>query len=278
MNILVLGSDIAGSAREATERQEATGEHEPQDADTIMLIHIPADRHKVFGISIMRDNWVNIPGYGVMKINAGLQLAGPKLVVATVESLLHTHIDHYVMTDFGGFKAFVDAVGGIDVDVPVPFTSTVPYTATFETQHTFTKGVNRLDGEAALQFVRERHAFPDGDYQRVRNQQAFVRAMMALILSSGRARDAVNAIALIALASPVLTVDSGFDPTAMAALAYALRGTDPAAAVFFTLPTAGTGFSAGGQSIVLPDYGGIEEVAAALAADGLDDYAAAHGL
>ncbi|WP_415856275.1 LCP family protein [Sinomonas sp. G460-2] len=278
MNILVLGSDISGSAREATEQQEATGGSAPQDADTIMLIHVPADRHQIYGISIMRDNWVNIPGYGVMKINAGLQLAGPKLVVATVESLLHTHIDHYVMTDFGGLKAFVDAVGGVDVDVPIPFTATVPFTAAPGTEHTFTQGINHVDGEAALQFVRERHAFVDGDYQRVRDQQAFVRALMVRLLSTGTVRDAASAIRIVAIASFVLTVDQGFDPTTLATLAYALRVTDPAASVFFTLPTAGTGFSANGQSIVLPDYGGIAEVAAALAADRLGDYAAAHGL
>lgn len=279
MNILVIGSDISGSAREATEQQEATGASAPQDADTIMLIHVPADRHKVYGISIMRDNWVNIPGYGVMKINAGLQLAGPKLVVATVEALLHTHIDHYLMTDFGGIKAFVDTIGGVDVDVPIPFTATVPFTAPAGTEHTFTPGINHLDGEASLQFVRERHAFADGDYQRVRDQQVFVRALMVRLLSSGTVHDAASAIRIVGLASSVLTVDQGFDPIMLATVAYALRGTDPAASVFFTLPTAGTGTSPDGQqSIVVPDYAGIAEVAAALAADGLADYAAAHGL
>jgi hypothetical protein len=64
----------------------------------------------------------------------------------------------------------------------------------------------------------------------------------------------------------------------MAAMGYALRSTDLAGSVFFTLPTAGTGFSPDGQSIVVPDEAGIAEVAAALGSDTLGAYAAAHGL
>jgi LCP family protein required for cell wall assembly len=238
----------------------------------IMLIHLPADRQKVFGISIMRDNWVTIPGYGESKINAGLALGGPQLVVDTVSSLLNVHIDHYMMTDFDNFKILTDALGGIEVNV------TLPFTATFDTHHTFTPGINKLDGQAALEFVRERYAFPDGDYQRVRDQQTFMRGIMNLLLSTGKVRDPATAIALIALVAPHLTVDPSFDSTTMAAMGFALRHLDPAAAVFFTLPTLGTGTSPDGQSIVIPDYPGIAEVGAALRGDSMDAYVAAHRL
>ncbi|WP_323277427.1 LCP family protein [Sinomonas terricola] len=272
MNILVLGSDIRGSAQQAVQSQAASGGIADERSDMIMLIHVPADRSKVYGISIMRDNWVAIPGYANAKINASLSLGGPPLVVATVESLLKTHIDHYVMTDFDGFKAIVDVLGGVTVDV------TRPFTATFDTHHAFTPGPNKLDGQAALEFVRERYAFPDGDFQRVRDQQTFVRSLIVQLLSTGTVRDASSAIAIIAVAAPHLVVDQHFDPTTLAALAYALRGVDPASSVFFTLPTAGTGTSPDGQSIVVPDYRGIAEVSAALASDGLAAYAAAHHL
>jgi LCP family protein required for cell wall assembly len=272
MNILVLGSDIRGNAREALQRQEATGERADQRSDMIMLVHIPADRRKVYGISIMRDSWVKIPGHSDSRINESLTLGGPRLVADTVSSLLNTHIDHYAMLDFDGFKKLTDALGGIDVNV------TVPFTATFETQHTFTPGMNKLDGQAALEFVRERKAFPDGDYQRVRNQQTYVRSVIAQLLHAGKFNDPAITRELIKVISPHLIVDPGFDATALATVAYALRGTDPAASVFFTLPTAGTGTSPDGESIVLPDYGGIAEVAAALKADGLAGYAEAHGL
>lgn len=272
LNILVMGSDIRGSAQQAVQGQAATGGVTDQRSDMIMLIHIPADRRRVYGISIMRDNWVAIPGYGDSKINAGLGLGGPQLVVDTVSALLKTHIDHYVLTDFDGFRALTDAIGGVTVNV------TVPFTADFDTHHTFTAGPNKLDGEAALEFVRERYAFPDGDYQRVRDQQAFLHAVITQLLGTGRVRDPASAIAIIAAVAPHLIVDKGLDLTGLAALGYALRGVDPASSVFFTLPTAGTGTSPDGQSIVVPDYQGIAEVSAALASDGLAAYAAAHGL
>ncbi|WP_077488437.1 LCP family protein [Sinomonas mesophila] len=272
LNVLVIGSDIRGNAREAADRQAATGERADHRADMLMLMHIPADRQRAYGISIMRDTWVSIPGYGQSKVNASLEIGGPPLVVETVGTLLNTRIDHYVMIDFEGFKVLTDALGGIDVDVAVPFT------ATHDTGHTFTPGINRLGGQAALEFVRERYAFIDGDYQRVRNQQAFVRGIMAHMLGTGKVMDPASAIGVIGAVAPYVTTEPGFDAMAMATLAFGLRGIDPAASVFFTLPTAGTGFSADGQSIVLPDYAGIAAVRDALAVDGMAAYAAARGL
>ncbi|WP_332602681.1 LCP family protein [Arthrobacter sp. S2(2024)] len=269
MNILVIGSDSRENAKEENNQTITTGQASDQRSDCLMLIHVPADRHKVYGISIMRDNWVDIPGYGASKVNSALGLGGTPLVVRTVESLLGAHVDHTVMLDFHGFKLLTDALGGIDVNVTLPFTSTI------ETQHQFVAGINHLDGQAALEFVRERHAFVDGDYQRVRDQQTFLRAL--LVKLSGGVQNPAGVLGLVQFAANDLTVDDGFDPMSVAILAYGLRTVDPTASVFFTLPTAGTGTSPDGQSIVLPDYAGIGEVAAALRDDTLPQYVAAHG-
>ncbi|MCZ9884235.1 LCP family protein [Arthrobacter sp. B2a2-09] len=269
MNILVIGSDSRANARDQNNQTVTTGQSSDQRSDCLMLIHVPADRQKVYGISIMRDNWVNIPGYGAAKINASLEVGGIPLVVQTVETLLGTHIDHTVMLDFQGFKVLTDALGGIDVNV------TLPFTADFDTHHVFVAGVNHLDGEAALEFVRERYAFVDGDYQRVRNQQTFLHALLTKLRGGIQTPAAV--LGLVNFATNYLTVDQGYDPAAVAILAYALRTVDPGASVFFTLPTAGTGTSADGQSIVVPDYAGIGQVAAALRDGTLPEYVAAHG-
>lgn len=269
MNILVIGSDSRANARDQNNQTVTTGQSSDQRSDCLMLIHVPADRHKVYGISIMRDNWVDIPGYGASKINASLEVGGIPLVVRTVETLLGTHIDHTVMLDFEGFKVLTDGLGGIDVNV------TLPFTASFDTHHTFVAGVNHLDGEAALEFVRERYSFVDGDYQRVRDQQTFLRALLAKL--SGGVQTPAGVLGLVQFAANYLTVDQGYDPAAVAILAYGLRTVDPKASVFFTMPTAGTGTSPDGQSIVLPDYAGIGEVAAALRDDTLPEYVAAHG-
>jgi len=267
MNILVIGSDTRDvPAREAAAHTAATGEPSDQRADTLMVVHVPADRRSLYLISINRDNWVDIPGFGSAKINAGLQYGGIDLETATVQQLLGITIDHTLMLDFGGFKILVDGLGGIDVNVPIAFQSTI------DTQHVFSAGMNHLDGQAALEFSRERHAFTDGDFQRVRDQQIMLRAILSRLTAGGALND-VNAVrSLVDFASCCLTVDRGFDPVQAAMLAYSLRNLDVNAIGTMTLPTAGSGFVAG-QSVLFPDYGGIAAVGAALREGRIADFA-----
>ncbi|KRE66375.1 LCP family protein [Arthrobacter sp. Soil761] len=267
MNILVIGSDIRDTpARDAAAHTAATGEPSDQRADTLMVVHVPADRRNLYLVSINRDNWVDIPGFGSAKINSALQYGGIDLQTATVQQLLGITIDHTLMLDFGGFKLLVDGLGGIDVNVPMSFQSSI------ETQHVFTQGMNHLDGQAALEFSRERYAFSDGDFQRVRDQQIMLRAILARLTGGGALND-VNAVrSLVDFASCCLTVDKGFDPVQAAILAYSLRNLDVNAIGTMTLPTAGSGFVAG-QSVLFPDYGGIAAVGAALREGRIGDFA-----
>ena len=267
MNILVIGSDTRDvPAREAAAHTAATGEPQDQRADTLMVVHVPADRRSLYLISINRDNWVDIPGFGSAKINAALQYGGIDMQTATVQQLLGITIDHTLMLDFGGFKILVDGLGGIDVNVPIPFQSTI------DTEHVFSAGVNHLDGQAALEFSRERHAFTDGDLQRVRDQQIMLRAILGRLTAGGALND-VNAVrSLVDFASCCLTVDRGFDPLQAAMLAYSLRNLDVNAIGTMTLPTLGSGFVAG-QSVLFPDYGGIAAVGAALREGRIADFA-----
>jgi anionic cell wall polymer biosynthesis LytR-Cps2A-Psr (LCP) family protein len=117
MNILVMGSDTRGSADLDVDMQASTD----QRADTLMLVHIPADRKNVYAVSLMRDLWVEIPGKGESKINSALAQGGVPLMVQTVESLFQQRIDHVAMVDFEGFKGLTDALGGVEVDVKIPF-------------------------------------------------------------------------------------------------------------------------------------------------------------
>jgi LCP family protein required for cell wall assembly len=269
MNILLIGSDSRGNAREQAAITQTTGAYQDQRADSIMLVHVPADRRSVHVVSIMRDLYVNIPGYGASKINDSLLVGGIPLVAQTVGNLMGMHIDHTIMLDFNGFRALTDELGGIDVDVALPFQST------HDTEHVFTKGINHLDGQAALEFVRERYAFGDGDYQRVRNQQTFLRAVLARLTSNGVLTDVTAVRALVNFAGNYLTVDQGFDPAGVAVLAYAMRGINPASYVSLTLPTAGPGITAGGASVIFPDYDGIAQVAAAMREGRLPEYISA---
>ena len=268
LNILLIGSDSRVNERAAA----AAGSTSDQRGDALVLIHIPADRQGMYGVSIMRDLWVDIPGYGKAKVNAGLELGGLPLMTRTVEALLGQHIDHTVMLDFQGFAAMTDALGGVDVDVERSFTGTV------DDKVHFPAGVNRLNGLEALAFVRERHAFTDGDFQRVRNQQIFLKAVMTKMASDGGLADRDTVRKLVRTVLPHVTLDASFTAESLENLAFSLRNTDPARAVFFTLPTAGMGFSRDGQSIVLQDPAATAAVSAALRSETLAGYAAAHQL
>ena len=91
LNILLIGSDSRVNDRAVA----ASGGTSDQRGDALVFIHLPADRQNVYGISIMRDLWVDIPGYGAAKVNAGLELGGVPLMTQTVESLLgQTHRPH----------------------------------------------------------------------------------------------------------------------------------------------------------------------------------------
>lgn len=271
MNLLIIGSDSRGDSR-AEEAQAAAGTPADQRADVLMLVHIPADRQKIYGISIMRDTWVAIPGYGEAKINAGLELGGRPLMVRTVEGLFNTRIDHTVMVDFKGFWDATNALGGVDVNVTVPFTST------HDTRHNFPAGVNRLDGGAALEFVRERYAFADGDFQRIRNQQTFLKAFISKFMSAGTLSNPETVMGVVNALRPHLQVDQGFTPEVMVRLGYSLRDVGPEDAILFRLPDGGFGFSTDGQSIVYQNPGAVGAISAALASGTLADYVAANGL
>ncbi len=267
MTVLLIGSDSRENAREQEAAARASGAYQDQRADSLMLVHVPADRRSVHVVSIMRDLYVNIPGYGYSKINDSLLVGGIPLVMQTVGQLMGTSIDHTIMLDFNGFRSLTDNLGGIDVDVTVPFQST------HDTGHVFTPGINHLDGQAALEFVRERYAFVDGDYQRVRNQQTYLRAVLARLTAGGALNDVTAVRALVGFAGNYLTVNQGFDPVSVAILAYAMRGIDPNSIVSMTLPTAGAGMAPGGASVVFPDYGGIAAMAAAMREGRLPEYA-----
>lgn len=256
-NILLLGTDTRG---EVVSIDDIAG----QRSDTMMVAHIPADRQGVTVMSIMRDCWVEISGHGMAKVNAALAYGGVPLAVQTVESLIGVPIDHVAIFDFTGFIGVTDAVGGVDIDNPTEFDS----------YHlrgtTFAQGRIHLDGAQALAFARERYAFIDGDYTRVRNQQAFIAALLDKVLSSDTALNPGRVSSTLDAITPYLKVDTGFTSAYVAGLALELRDLDKADITFFTMPTLGTGTSDDGQSIVLVDPEGLAEVRAGFANDALD--------
>ena len=270
MNILVMGSDTRGTDDVDVETAGATD----QRADTLMLVHIPADRKNVYAVSLMRDLWVTIPGKGESKINAALAYGGVPLMVQTVESLFQQRIDHVAMVDFEGFKGLTDALGGVEVDIKIPF---APGSGPMK-GHFYAAGKQTLNGDEALAFVRERKSFSDGDYQRVRNQQAYLKSIISKTIARETLTNPVTVNSMVSAVSPYVSVDKGFDAAAIGNLALGLKDIRANDTVMFTLPTLGTGTSADGQSIVVPDTKAMADIASALSKDELGAYVAAHAL
>ncbi|MDP9904630.1 LCP family protein [Arthrobacter bambusae] len=266
LNILLLGSDSRG----ATETDAVNGSATDQRSDTLMLLHIPADRKNIYTISLMRDTWVPVPGHGEAKINAALAFGGVPLMVQTVEAFLKQRIDHVAMINFDGFEGLTNSLGGVNVNVTFPFTSSDDPNLHFNAGH------NTLSGQQALSFVRERYAFPDGDYQRVRNQQAFIKGLVAKTINANTLSNPVTISNMVGAFSPYVAVDSGLDAATIAKLAFELKDIRQQDMVMFTLPTRGTGTSTDGQSIVLTDPAQIGKVTKALSEDKLGDYVAAN--
>lgn len=259
-NILVLGSDTRGAHN--TSITDLTG----QRSDVIMVVHIPANHEGVWVMSIMRDSWLEIPGHGEAKINAALSWGGVPLAVQTVESLIKTRIDHVAVVDFAGFQAITDALGGVEIDNPVSFVSSKL------TGHTFAAGKQIVTGEEALAYVRERYAFFDGDFTRVRNQQRFFKAMLSTIMSSRTATDPTTLTRLVEEVTPWIAVDDGLDFAYLTGLELQLLNLHGSDLTFFNLPTSGTGTSADGQSIVTIDTGALPPLQQAFQTDTLDEY------
>lgn len=168
INVLLLGSD-------------ARIDGYPPRSDTMILVHVPADRQRVHAVSIPRDSLVPIPACRVGGktlparvglINSVFPIAGVSCVVKTLEMLTGVRIDRTVVIDFAGFRRMVDAVGGVPVRLPVSVSDP-------KSGLRLPPGEHRLDGRQALAYVRLRHGLGDGsDLARVKRQQQFLAAFM----------------------------------------------------------------------------------------------------
>ncbi|MBT1623065.1 LCP family protein [Curtobacterium flaccumfaciens pv. oortii] len=251
-NILLVGSD------RRTKDDPDVGNAPGGRSDVLMLAHVPADRRAVYLMSIMRDSWVDVPGHGRAKINAAYAWGGIPLTVQTVEQLLDVRVDHVAEIGFGGFKGMTDALGGVTVDSSRAFDAR---------GHDFVAGANRLDGDAALAFVRERYSFADADHTRVRNQQAFMRGIAqglfsrGTITNPGRIQDFVTATSKHLAVDPELTFPTLVD------LGWSLRDLRPDDLKTFTVPTAGSGTAPDGQSYVTLNDLEVRSLSQALRSD-----------
>jgi LCP family protein required for cell wall assembly len=231
----------------------------------MLVIRISGDREHITAMSIMRDSWVEIPGRSENKINAALAIGGVPLTVATVENLLDTRIDHVAVLDFEGFAAITDVLGGVTVDNERAFTPvTLPDVR-------FPQGEVTLNGEQALAYVRERMAFASGDFQRVRNQQAYVKGLAKKILDTNVIQDSQRIKSLFQAMSPYFARDEALTADLIIRSGGSLRDVTSEDIMFFTMPNLGTG-TRGGQSVVVVDVDEVEVIKGLLQEDLIHTY------
>ena len=251
LNYVLLGSDSRDPGNEGNGR-----------SDTIMVVHLNAERTKAYIISFPRDMYVDIPGYGKNKINAAFAFGGAPLAVRTLEGLTGVRMDHVVLIDFEGFIRLTEDLHGVTVINKNAFSS-----------HGFhyPKGKITIGGEEALRFVRERKQLPGGDLARAENQRNVIKAIVEKGLSAETISDPATFVSFIGNVAKHLTVDNGLTEGEIrrAALSLRLTGED---IELMQAPISGFSTAGDGQSIDVVDKAKMAEMSAALKKDKLSEY------
>jgi LCP family protein required for cell wall assembly len=225
---------------------------------------VQGDRKAAQVVSIPRDTWVPIPGHGPAKINAAFSWGGMPLMVRTVEALSGLKIDHVAIVDFDGFKQLTDDLGGVDITIPK---------ATKDERATWTPGEHHMDGATALNYVRQRHNLPGGDFDRVKRQQNWIRAVVGKLGSSGTLRNPVALDRALTTLSKSVSTDAGFGMDMIGDLVTSLSGVKKGGLQFLTMPNDGSGWSPDGkQSIVKIDRASAGALFKAVRVDRVTDW------
>ena len=168
LSILLLGVDTG-----------AEGRIDKGNSDTMILATVNKDQEKVQLVSIPRDTMAKMQykssnKFNIQKINAAYNLGSSSMAISTVEELINVPIDYYVTIDMSALSKIVDAVGGIDVDVPFSFN--------YDWQN-FKKGKMHINGKQALAYARMRYEDPDNDYGRQKRQQQVIKGIVNSAMS-----------------------------------------------------------------------------------------------
>ncbi|WP_336209766.1 LCP family protein [Nonomuraea sp. LPB2021202275-12-8] len=220
LNVLLVGTDSqAGTPRF---RKGAR-------TDTMIVLHLPADRRKVTVVSIPRDSIVEIPRCGSAPartdmINSAFDRGGLSCAVKTVETLTGIRIDHMIEVEFAGFVQLVDALGGVEVKLERPVDDP-------KSKLKLPAGRNLLNGETALGYMRLRNYGDGSDIGRIKRQQQLLYAMAKkakLVLT-----DPAQLRAFLAEAAKSVRTDEALDLETMAGIASSAQGSSVS---FRTIP------------------------------------------
>lgn len=250
MNVLLVGTDGRDKITPEERKKYHLGGAPCHCTDTIMIVHISADRDRASVVSLPRDSYAETPAHTdaitgqrhaghPIKLNAAYAEGGPQLTVRTVEQMTHVKIDHYLEVDFTSFMKTVDELGGVRICTAEPLKDS--YTGL-----DLPAGNHTLTGGEALQYVRSRHIDGASDLGRMKRQQRFLAALVDRATSSGvllnplRFRDVIRAV----LGS--VRADTGFGADELLDLGRAMRTFSPSSSEFTTVPIGQMGYAVKG--------------------------------
>jgi LCP family protein required for cell wall assembly len=218
-NLLVIGNDDRSTMTDKEIHQLKTGwDGGSLATDTMIIVHVPADGSKATLISLPRDSYVKIPGYGTDKLNSAYasaytaakgntdakRAAGANLLIRTITNLTGLTIDHFLQVDLIGFYRISNALGGVPVNlchaVDDPQYSHLVMSA----------GKHTISGVQALEFVRQRHGLPHGDIDRTARQRYFLTAAFRKIASAGTLLNSRKLANLVSAVDKSIYVDRTF--------------------------------------------------------------------
>lgn len=225
---LLAGSD----SREGTEILDDT---EGQRSDTIMLLH-HAENGNSYLISLPRDTWVEIPDYGMGKINASYAYGGPELLTQTVENLSGLTVDHFVQIGMDGVTSVVDAVDGVELCLDYDVNDV-------RSELVWESGCHVADGHTALAFARMRYADPNGDIGRAERQRQVIGAIVKNVSKPSTTLNPMKQMQVAGAGAEAVSADDDTDALDLARMAWYFRqatsngntGTPPIASL--ALPT-----------------------------------------
>jgi LCP family protein required for cell wall assembly len=254
------------------------------NTDSLIFVHIPNDGSKAVAVSMPRDSYVDIPGFGKNKINSAYARgvareradlakqnvkdtkevaqktaqAGAKVLIATVSALTGSTIDHYAAINLLGFNDITKAIGGVDVclknNVKDDFSGA-----------NFTKGPHTVSGVEALEFVRQRHGLPGGDLDRVVRQQVFMAGMAKKMLSAGTLADPTKLGDLTAAIKKSVVIDQNWD---IFAFAQQMKGLTGGQLEFRTIPVVNVDYrTPDGESAIQVDPKAVHAFVQGVAGD-----------
>ncbi|MEU3178198.1 LCP family protein [Streptomyces albidoflavus] len=243
-NYLIVGSDSRDGMTDDDKKRLHTGSAEGKRTDSMMILHVGSNGNTM--VSLPRDSEVEIPSFKGsdsgklfpaqgrrVKLNAAYAEDGPELLVRTVEYNTGLRIDHYAEIGFGGFANIVDALGGVEMDIPKAFKDK-------KSGADFQAGKQTLDGQQALAFVRTRYAFAGSDLDRTKNQQKFLATLADQAATPSTVLNPFRLYPTLGAGLDTLIVDEDMGLFDLASMFWAMKGLTGGEGTSMNMPISGS--------------------------------------